>query len=476
MIYSNPEFFILYAVTFTAYLLSSSYRARFLTLLFASAFFYAWSGWVDSLIFAAGIAGSGSSTLLAHHYPSRKKAFFTGGVVVMALHLFFWKYAPWLCGETQKLWPPFLDGASLNLPLPVGISFFTLQGIAYLVDYERGQAKYMAFPKYVLFKSFFAQLVSGPIVRVHELLPQLERLPRPRVADVTEGLGLFARGLFKKLILADRTAIYVDMAFKYPSRYDRVSLLMGVLGFTVQIWADFSGYTDMGRGVARMLGIHLPENFKAPYFAKKPSEFWQRWHITLSQWIRDYIYIPLGGSRGNPLRVLGVVTLTMVISGLWHGANWTFLLWGFYHGVLLGMERLASAHQGCGRVWARVPTPLREVLLTVTMFCATAGGWLLFRANGLHGLSAYARHLLSPGGSDGLPSSMIFLGFALCLALQALEYYNLVPMLRRQITARLCLSSHAFEFIVGSGAALLVIASLFFRTSSMSGSFIYFQF
>jgi len=261
------------------------------------------------------------------------------GISVMALHLFFWKYAPRLSGEVIKIYPDFLGGNKLILPLPVGISFFTLQGIAYLIDFARGAASFIPFKEYTLFKSFFAQLVAGPIVRVHELLPQLRKLRTPSLDDISIGLSFFCMGFFKKIMIADRCAPLVNQAFANPGAFSRQNLIIAVLGYAAQIWADFSGYTDMGRGVARILGIHLPENFLSPYLEKSSSEFWTRWHITLSQWIRDYIYIPMGGNRGSRFHSSLTLLAAMAISGVWHGANWTFLIWGLYHGLLLIGQR-----------------------------------------------------------------------------------------------------------------------------------------
>ncbi|MBI3288271.1 MAG: MBOAT family protein [Elusimicrobia bacterium] len=276
----------------------------------------------------------------AQRWPRWRRPWIYAGVSIMAAHLCFWKYAPSVVAAIQRACPAFWGGAKLALPLPLGISFFTLQGIAYLVDYERGDAKFMSLREYILFKSFFAQLIAGPITRARELLPQLEHLTRPSEADLADGLALFSLGLLKKLVIADRMDLVADAVFSSPGQFGRAALLAGLVGYAVQIWADFSGYTDMGRGCARMLGIRLPENFLSPYLARSPSEFWRRWHITLSEWIRDYIYKPLGGGRGGPARALGVLVLTMAVSGLWHGSSLTFLLWGLYHAGLLAVERV----------------------------------------------------------------------------------------------------------------------------------------
>lgn len=475
MLYCNPEFFLFFAVVLSAYLSPISYENRFRLLLGGSVFFYAWAGFFDAAIFFFVVAVSWAAVALAHRAPARKRFFLGMGIAVMGAHLFFWKYATWATGQIRAVCPGFLWGIPVNLPLPVGISFFTLQGIAYLADFSRGKAEFMGLKRYLLFKSFFAQLVAGPIVRSHQLLPQLKSLPRSTPADVSAGLALFTLGLFKKVVIADRTALFVDAVFAAPSSFGRRALVLGLLGYTVQIWADFSGYTDMGRGCARMLGIRLPENFLSPYLARGPSEFWRRWHITLSEWIRDYIYIPLGGGRGSPMRVLGVVVLTMAISGFWHGANWTFLIWGLYHGALLVLER-------------RFPWKLPAALAGSLMLAATIFGWLIFRSAGLDALGAYLAGLVH-GTGGGVPAHAknVYLGLGFCGLIQVLGYRNLETgaELWRAWAERLETKygggaggerfMDAAGILSGACLAAMLIGSLALRPT-VQKAFIYFQF
>ena len=305
MVYAKPEYLVLIATVVAIYPWLRPPSSKQAFLIAASLVFYAWAGLFDTGIFLAVVVSSWAAVALARAYPRARRAFLTGGIVVMLLHLAFWKYAFWGQQNVQYFFPAFLRGWDLTFPLPVGISFFTLQGVAYLVDYMRGDARFMTFPRYLLFKSFFPQLVAGPIVRSRQLLPQLEALRSPRAMEFFEGVSLFILGFFKKTQLADRVAPFVDRVFAEPAQFNRLVLIQAALGYSVQIWADFSGYTDMGRGSAKMLGITLPENFLSPYLSRSPSEFWRRWHITLSQWIRDYLYIPLGGNRGSAVRKNG---------------------------------------------------------------------------------------------------------------------------------------------------------------------------
>ncbi len=471
MIYSNPEFFVFFVLVACAnYALSAFRGLRFYLLLGASFFFYSWAGIFDTFIFVFVVLISWLAIFLADRFRAIRGYALGFGIVVMVLHLFFWKYAPWVSRGVQRFSPDFLGGMPLELPLPVGISFFTLQGIAYLIDYYHGKAKLMPFREYALFKSFFPQLVAGPIVRVHQLAPQLEKLSPPKLIGVVSGLALFLLGFFKKVAIADRMAVLVDPVFSAPGQYTRWALLQAVLAYSVQIWGDFSGYTDMGRGAARMLGFDLPENFLSPYLARSPSDFWKRWHITLSQWIRDYIYIPLGGSKGGAVRVALVALFTMVISGLWHGAAVTFVLWGLFHGALLVCERALKGHAGVQR-WARAMPPhaLTAGLVSV-MFLGTAFGWLIFRAQGLRNLVEYFK--AGFGGEGRLPilhSSEFYVGLLFCFVLQVMS-------LGVDVRWRRVAGSRLFSASIGAVLAVVFLLTLYFRQGQSSPQFIYFQF
>jgi alginate O-acetyltransferase complex protein AlgI len=481
MIYSTPEFLILLAIALPLFLLLNGYRARFSILLASSLFFYAWAGMFDTAIFLFVVLLSWSAPRLALSFPRARKPLIGFGIFVLAGHLLFWKYMPWLVRVGQEVHPALHGGTPLFLPLPVGISFFTLQGIAYLVDFYKHEAEFIPLGEYVLFKSFFPQLVAGPIVRVPQLLPQLRRLPTPTAEDLRDGAVLFCVGFFKKVALADRLAPMIDDVFLRLRSFDRISLIQALLGYTVQIWADFSGYSDMGIGVARMFGIRLPVNFLSPYLSRSPSEFWRRWHITLSQWIRDYIYIPLGGNRGSAGRALGVAMLTMAISGLWHGANWTFVAWGLYHGVLLAVERrgvfgarkLGEKESRSTAVWGWM------LMMTATLF-----GWLLFRAQNFTAVGVFLRGVFGPGvhGATESISGMrapLALGLAACAAAQLWEYVDLKTgrrIVKEAVASRVPSFGVMGPVVLGVALAALVLGALFLRSDSPTQAFIYFQF
>ena len=481
MLYSNPEFFVFLAAVLLLYHLTGSQRGvRLWLLVGASLFFYAWTGFLDFVVFLFVVCVSWFAIAMADRAngPRMRRAWVTGGIVVMALHLLFWKYGAWLTSIVQEVYPAFLNGRRFQVLLPVGISFFTLQGIAYLVDFGRGEAEYIGFRRFLLFKSFFPQLIAGPIVRVHQLAPQLQVLKRPSLTDLQSGLNLMALGLFKKIAVADRMRPIVDPVFQQYREYSTSSLLLGLLGYTVEIWGDFSGYTDMGRGAAAMLGIQLPENFFAPYLSKSPSEFWRRWHVTLSQWIRDYVYIPLGGAHGSMLRVTLVVVVTMSLSGLWHGAALTFLFWGLYHGALLSLERL-SVRLGIPVFGAR--------LSMLPMFALTTLGWLVFRSASLRDSVGMLSMMtgMSAAGAQRVSLLPVLWGVGSCLALHVLNHRSLdevaAPSLWQRVQGRAELAwgvraPFVSAGLAGATMALFVVATLLLRASDRSAQFIYFQF
>jgi len=264
----------------------------------------------------------------------------------------------------------------LRIFLPAGISFYTFQSLAYVIDVYKGRFDARRnLLDFSLFVSFFPQLVAGPIERAAALIPQFEVRRKLRPESLRDGLFLIIWGLFKKLVIADSVAVIVDNIFllREPSP---MLLAVGVLAFGIQIFADFSGYVDIARGTAKLLGINLSVNFLDPYFATSPANFWRRWHITLSQWFRDYVYIPLGGSRNGYVKNALILMVTFLLTGLWHGAAWNFVLWGGFHGFLILVQRTAVE----GRF--AISTPPRVVGIVLT-FVLVQFGWLLFRGGDL---------------------------------------------------------------------------------------------
>jgi alginate O-acetyltransferase complex protein AlgI len=266
-----------------------------------------------------------------------------------------------------------------SIVLPVGISFFSFMAISYVVDTYRGDWQPASFGKFATYLSFFPHLVAGPIVRPGELLPQFETARDPRYVDTSRAFFLIATGLFKKVVIANYLAAHiVDQVFGAPNQHSSLEVLVGVYGYAVQIYADFSGYTDMAIGFALLLGFRFPQNFDSPYAAISVQDFWRRWHMTLSRWLRDYVYIPLGGNRKGRLVTYRNLMLTMLIGGLWHGAGWTFVIWGALHGTYLVVGRLRHGPDEAPPVG---PALWRRRFVTFQLVCLA---WIFFRADSFH--------------------------------------------------------------------------------------------
>ena len=368
-------------VYFTAWSLDRENGRRKLFLLLASWFFYAqWDWRFVALLIASAILNWGVAALIARtRERGGRTAWLVGlGVAANLLILGFFKYYGFFIEQAADLLMRFgweRDLPLLQIVLPVGISFFTFQGISYVVDVHRGKtpaAKSLL--DVMLLMSFFPHLVAGPIVRASDLLPQFDRTPRLTRAMATHGLLLIVWGLFKKTVIASEISVnLVDPVFFDPTAYGAVDIAAAVYGYAVQIYCDFSAYSDMAIGLAALLGYSFPRNFDQPYRASSMQSFWRRWHISLSSWLRDYLYVPLGGGRKGLVSSSINVFITMVLGGLWHGAALTFLAWGALHGGVQVIERLFRAALGDRKV---LPTVV-GVLVTFHIVCL---GWILFRA------------------------------------------------------------------------------------------------
>jgi D-alanyl-lipoteichoic acid acyltransferase DltB (MBOAT superfamily) len=343
----------------------------------------------------------------------RPKYYLMLSVVFCLAILGFFKYFNFFTESFQSLvgtigFKP--DMPLLKIILPVGISFYTFQSLGYVIDIYRGQgAACSDFLTFATFDAFFPQMVSGPIERGKNLLPQLAQGASFRNAHLQDGLRLMLVGFFKKVFVADNCAILANYAFDPGTSLNGYWAVIGVLAFTFQIYADFSGYTDIARGSAKLLGIDLMENFRFPYTARTPSEFWGRWHISLSTWFRDYLYIPLGGNRGTRWETLRNLAIVMLLVGLWHGASWIFVLWGAYQGALLVLYRVAppfKSIRGKDGPWT-----WQDVLAVPVMLLFTVVGWAIFRSPNLAYLGSWFAALGNWNAAAGLSwqSSSIWL-------------------------------------------------------------------
>jgi alginate O-acetyltransferase complex protein AlgI len=380
---------------------------RLVFVVVASYVFYAYS----ALWFPALMAGStaisfvGGRLVAAERDPRRRKLILATGIAGTLALLLYFKYAQLVAGNASSFVSvitgrglPSLKAFTEGIALPVGISFYTFEAISYQVDVYRGDVPAERNPlKYAFFISFFPHLIAGPIVRYGKLEPQLRRFYRFDVDLFVSGLALFSLGLAKKVLVADQIAARTDRMLASPAQLGLLGSWGAMLGYAFQIYFDFSGYSDMALGLARMLGIELPWNFDRPYRARSPREFWRRWHVTLSSWLRDYLYIPLGGNRKGELRRDANLLVTMGLGGLWHGASFSFLFWGLWHGGLLAGHRHAS------RLGLRVPA----VLATAATFVLVTIGWVFFRMRSPGAIVDVLGGMAGLHGVGGLPSGTL---------------------------------------------------------------------
>lgn len=472
MIFQSLDFLLFLTLVIAVHWLLAP-RFRSLFLLIASYVFYGYiHPWFLFLLWFVTIAVY-ACALGIERMPRYRKAFLLAGLAACLGMLGVFKYFHFFIDNVvlalRALGLDVSDPA-IQIMLPVGISFFAFQGMSYVIDVYRGQVKARtSFVSVALFKAFFPQLVAGPIERATHLLPQLESQRELRTELLIEGLFLLIWGFFKKLVIADNVSIIANKIFllEHPSF---PVLWAGVLAFCVQIYADFSGYTDIARGSAKMLGINLIENFRHPYAASSPTDFWRRWHISLSFWFRDYVYIPLGGNRGGRLLEARNVMFTFLLSGLWHGANWNYVLWGGYWGLLIvGSRNLGSLIPAA--FWDRRGVAALQVLL---MFALTNLGWLLFRETDFHYL--LNELALRPWAAvAGDWEAAAYFACVICiysLPLVAHYYIDVRGGLAKVSGAMLSGGSLAIRTAAAAG---LFLGILVLRTAN-SGDFIYFKF
>ncbi len=361
-----------------------------------------------------------------------------------------------------------LQVPNLDVLLPVGISFYTFQAIGYTIDVYRGSIKAeRGIATYALFVSFFPQLVAGPIERARNLLPQFHQTHRFDGSQFIEGLRLMAWGYFMKLCIAENVSSYVDAVYNNLPMHNGTSILLATLFFTFQIFCDFGGYSLIAIGVARCMGFTLMQNFNHPYLATSVKDFWRRWHISLSSWFAEYVYIPLGGSRCSEVRHQRNIMITMLLSGLWHGANWTFVAWGAYHGIMQCLYSLWNKFVKLPRVPALV-SRMCAVLLT---FVVTMSGWVFFRANSLaDAIEAFHKMFTSHG--------MLFNGEGKPALLMAL--LMMCVLIIKEIKDELGLKRLDFMHSSSAGVSVIgfatVVIMILLCGNFNGGQFIYFQF
>lgn len=391
MVFNSIIFAIFLPTVFALYwFVGRNARLQNLFLIVASYFFYGWWDWRFLLLLAfTSLVDFGVGYGLNHTESAPRRKILLAITLVSNLSvLFFFKYFNFFTDSARELmslcgWRA--DFLTIRVLLPVGISFYTFQSLSYTIDvYHRKLRGSEDIISFLAFVSFFPQLVAGPIERAPHMLPQFAVSRRFEYRSAVLGMRRILFGLFKKMVIADNLALLADAVFDNAGKGSSISATVGTLAFTFQIYCDFSGYSDIALGTARLFGFELMENFRTPYFSVTLREFWRRWHISLSAWFRDYVYIPLGGNKVKTFRRIFNLFVTFILSGLWHGAQWTFVIWGFIHWLFLALEELAPALNATG-----VLRHLRR-LVTFSIVCAA---WVFFRAKSFNDAIAILKSL-----------------------------------------------------------------------------------
>jgi len=480
MLFNSSQFVLFFGVVFAAYWILPWARARLWLLLAASVYFYSCaSQWLAVIVVASTTVdyflarGIDSSTS-----PRLRKLLLTINVVGNLGLLCYFKYVNFFLDSIRAGLEHV--GATASLPVlkvivPIGLSFYTFEAINYVVDVYRGQVRAERdWSKFMLFILFFPHLVAGPIVRAKDFLPQLHRRKRWSWNRALVGVQFLIMGLFKKIAIADRLAQFVDPVFGTDTiapaagDFSTYATWVAVIAYAIQIYCDFSGYTDMAIGCAHLLGYRLAMNFDMPYLATSVSEFWRRWHVSLSSWLRDYLFIPLGGSRGGEWRTARNLMLTMTLGGLWHGASWTFVVWGVLHGACLIVNRLFRRFcEGWPRtaiVVASRPGVVASWALTLLFVLV---GWVFFRAQTFSTAAEVLSALFVPRPGMGcpLPDVGLWVTVALLAVCHVIGHYRLWPVIQKRLPAP----------VLGAGYALALTLALLLAPPS-GKAFIYFAF
>ncbi|MFH1737836.1 MAG: MBOAT family O-acyltransferase [bacterium] len=458
MLFHTWIFIVFFLLVYPSYLFLRKTRFNALWLLVASYVFYAWWNPLYLILIVY-------STLLdfwvvqwMEKSQKRKTWLFISIFNNLAL-LGFFKYGGFVTENVNALLQSLAVAYRLPAPdvlLPVGISFYTFQSMSYTIDFYRGQIpREPSFIRFATFVSFFPQLVAGPIERAKNLLPQFAVTPKIKKEDIADGLSLFIVGLFKKVALADYLAMYVDPIYAVPDNFQAPALILATFAFGWQIYFDFSGYTDMARGIARLMGYRLMLNFNNPYLATDLGDFWGRWHISLSTWFKDYVYIPLGGNRRGQSNMYRNVLITMVVSGLWHGAGWTFVIWGALHAVgrvlTIRLERTDFYRE-------RFPRFIKQLLI----FAFVTFTWIFFRAASLDEALLIVNRIFTSGIADPR-FPLLALGMIAALWGYAFLYESRMRSLLQLTPVRV---------------GLVILMAVYLSVAAPSGeqAFIYFQF
>ncbi len=488
MLFSTLSFAVFMTIVFLVYWLLP-HKFRWIVLLLANTYFYL--SFDIKYLLVLGVTMTASYFVAIAMEKSseakRKKWILAAGAGATLLVLFVFKYLNFVLYTVQKVLEKFsmpMEETTLNLLAPIGISFYTFQMVGYLVDVYRGKTKAEKhFGKYAIFVSFFPNISSGPIERADHFIPQIDKEKTFDYGNVVYGSRQLLWGLLKKVAFADFLARYVDLVFNDVLSYTGMCFILVILLYTFQIYFDFSGYSDMAIGVARMLGFELMTNFKSPYFATSIRDFWGRWHISLSTWFKDYVYIPLGGNRVSKLRTYINLMITFLVSGLWHGASWTFVLWGGIHGAAQVMERVLK------ETWAKVFGKVAgdkdgkkatgiagSVAATIVTFCVVSFAWMFFRANSISEAFYIVKNMFTNLSLSSALMKMTMSGGTLLLIAAMIGCVMVFDFINRKRDMLLVFgkSPVVFRWIVYFVAGVIVVASCMHGDTTQE--FIYFNF
>jgi alginate O-acetyltransferase complex protein AlgI len=483
MVFSSITF-LFFFLSFTLLLYAlSPVKLRNLTLLLASLLFYAWGEGIYLAVMLLSILLNYCCGLAIDKVrPNRSaKALIFFGVGINLLILAFFKYANFFIENINALLAvvgmPVIQWSPVHLP--IGISFFTFQAMSYLIDVYKGsipsQASLTCLSLYI---ALFPQLIAGPIVR-YGTIAQESVTRRMTLPDCASGIKRFIFGLSKKVLLANPFGVLADQFFSQPvSELSCATAWFGALCYTFQIYFDFSGYSDMAIGLGKIFGFHFPENFNYPYFSKSFREFWHRWHISLSSWLRDYLYIPLGGNRDGDFKTYRNLLIVFLLCGLWHGANWTFVFWGLYHGIFLALERTSWYDQILSRMWLPMRYGMTFLLVMI--------GWVFFRSDTLHAAMLYLETMFTPKAMlPGIYTLWNILDkkliVELCIAtILSLPVYPLLTKTNSRLTsmwARYALLPITCSYLIELGVlCLIAYCTIISLASAVYNPFIYFRF
>jgi alginate O-acetyltransferase complex protein AlgI len=465
VVFNSLQFLWFFAIVYAAYRVlpavisaARAHRGQNWLLLVASYYFYAaWDARFLALLLASTVVdyvcGRAMGTVAD---PKKRRLILTASIAFNLSMLGFFKYFNFFAGSLQALFAAVgwqLDFVTIRVLLPIGISFYTFVTMSYVIDvYRREIEPTRNFVDFAVFVAYFPHLVAGPILRATALLPQIAHQRRVSRQQMRDGAWLIAWGFFQKVFVADNLAPLASHVFAADAHPAGVNVLLGVYAFAFQIYGDFAGYSNIARGTSKWMGIELIENFRFPYLVLTPSAFWRNWHISLSTWLRDYLYIPLGGNRGAPGRTRRNLLITMLLGGLWHGAAWTFLLWGLYQGLLL------IAYRPFEPAFAALRSRAGRVAAWFVMFHLTCFGWLIFRAASLRQLASLTRRValeFDPRAADvnGLLVPMLLFVVPL-LVVHALEARAddllLVPRLRLPLRYTIYAATFYLIFLFGN--------------------------